>query len=309
LATSDPAQASTIGSGPAFDAFTQPARGSFWVEAGRTLLRQHTLELVLGGGFILLALIAGIFADVIAPHDPDFQDVRAVSSSPSLSHPFGTDNIGRDLLSRVIYGARVSLTVGFASVALGIAIATVVGVVSGYAGRWVDMVLQRFVDMLMAFPTLILILLVVSVFGSNLQNVILAISLFLIAAPSRVVRAEVLSVKERPFVEAARATGCNNFQIIVRHILPNIVHIVVIMISINVGGAIIVEASLSFLGLGVPPPAATWGNMIAGPGTFYLRKAPWMILAPGLALALTVYAFNMLGDALRDVLDPRLRVG
>jgi peptide/nickel transport system permease protein len=298
LATTDPTQASSIGGAPAFDAFTQPARGSFWVDAGRTLLGQHTLELVLGGGFILVALIAGIFADVIAPHDPDFQDVRAVSASPSFSHPFGTDNIGRDLLSRVIYGARVSLTVGFASVALGIAVATLVGVISGYAGRWVDMVLQRFVDMLMAFPTLILILLVVSVFGSNLQNVILAISLFLIAAPSRVVRAEVLSVKERPFVEAARAIGCNNVQIIIRHILPNVVHIVVI-----------VEASLSFLGLGVPPPAATWGNMIAGPGTFYLRKAPWMILAPGLALALTVYAFNMLGDALRDVLDPRLRVG
>ncbi|MFN0146329.1 MAG: ABC transporter permease [Dehalococcoidia bacterium] len=300
---------STASGGPQADIFAPSARKSFWMEALGMLVRQHTFEFAVGGGCILLMLLAGIFAPLIARDDPNFQDVRAVSAAPSLSHPFGTDNIGRDLFSRVAYGARVSLTVGFASVALGIAVATIVGVASGYSGRWIDMVLQRFVDMLMAFPTLILILLVVSIFGSNLRNVIFAISIFLIAAPSRVVRAEVLSVKERPYIEAARSIGCTNFQIIMRHILPNIVHIVVIMISINIGGAIIVEASLSFLGLGVPPPAATWGNMIAGPGTFYLQKAPWMVLAPGLALALTVYAFNMLGDALRDVLDPRLRVG
>jgi peptide/nickel transport system permease protein len=213
------------------------------------------------------------------------------------------------VFSRVAHGARVSLRVGVASVALGIAVATVVGMVSGYSGKWIDLILQRVVDMLMAFPTLILILLVVSIFGSSERNVIFAIALFLVAAPSRVVRAEVLGAKQRPYVEAARSLGCSNIRIMVHHIFPNIVHVVVIMISINIGGAIITEAALSFLGLGVPPPAPTWGNMIAGPGTLYLRKAPWMVLAPGAALALTVYAFNMLGDALRDVLDPRLRVG
>ena len=151
-------------------------------------------------------------------------------------------------------------------------------------------------------------MLVVAVFCASTQNVIFAIALFIIAAPSRVVRAEVLAVKGRPYIESAKAIGCTDIRILTHHIFPNIVHVVIIMVSVNLGGVIITEASLSFLGLGVPPPAASWGNMIAGPGTFFLRKAPWMVIAPGVALALTVYAFNMLGDALRDVLDPRLRV-
>lgn len=249
-----------------------------------------------------------LLAEIIDPAPPNFQDARAVLQSPSFDHPFGTDNIGRDVFSRVVHGARVSLTVGFSAVGLGIAVAALVGVVSGYFGGWVDLVLQRIVDIMMAFPSLILILLIVAIFGASTTNVIIAIAIFIIAAPSRVVRAEVLSVKERQFVEAARATGCSNLRIIGRHILPNIVHVLIVMVSINIGAVIIVEASLSFLGLGVPPPAPSWGNMIAGPGTFYLRQAPWMVIFPGLALSLTVYAFNMIGDALRDVLDPRLRV-
>jgi peptide/nickel transport system permease protein len=285
----------------------RPGRRGFWWDALRTLVRDHPFEFFVSGGILLVMIVAAIGAPWIATDDPAFQDATAVSKAPSLDHFFGTDNIGRDVFSRVAHGARVSLTVGVSAVALGILAATVIGLVSGYAGRWVDVAIQRVVDVMMAFPSLILILLVVAVFGASQRNVIFAIALFIIAAPSRVVRAEVLSIKGRQYVEAARAVGCSGLRIMFRHILPNVIHVIIIMVSINIGGVIILEASLSFLGLGVPPPAPSWGNMIAGPGTFYLRKAPWMVIAPGLALALTVYAFNMFGDALRDVLDPRLR--
>jgi len=299
---------STVAEEVQFDERLASQRASFLVDALRQLIKRHPFEFFISGGIILIMTVAAVTAPWISRVDPSFQDARAVSQSPTLDHPFGTDNIGRDVFSRTVHGARVSLTVGASAVALGILAATVIGIVSGYFGRWVDVAIQRLVDMMMAFPTLILILLVVSIFGASKQNVIFAIALFLIAAPSRVVRAEVLSIKSRQYIEAARSVGCSNVRIMSHHILPNIVHILIIMVSINIGGVIITEASLSFLGLGVPPPAPSWGNMIAGPGTFFLRKAPWMVLAPGAALALTVYAFNMMGDALRDVLDPRLRL-
>jgi peptide/nickel transport system permease protein len=288
--------------------FVRRGRPNFWLDALRNLIKRHPFDFFFSGGILVIMITAALTAPWIEGADPAFQDANAVSSSPSLDHPFGTDNIGRDVFSRTVHGARVSLTVGFAAVGLGILAATVIGLISGYSGRWVDVIIQRLVDMMMAFPTLILILLVVAIFGASKQNVIFAIALFIIAAPSRVVRAEVLSVKGRQYIEAARSVGCSNLRIMLTHILPNVVHVIIIMVSINIGGVIITEASLSFLGLGVPPPAPSWGNMIAGPGTFYLRNAPWMVIAPGVALALTVYAFNMLGDALRDVLDPRLRV-
>jgi peptide/nickel transport system permease protein len=290
------------------DDFAARKRANFWVDALRNLVKRHPFEFFFSGGILAIMITAAVLAPWIQGTDPAFQDATAVSASPSLDHPFGTDNIGRDVFSRTVHGARVSLTVGFAAVGLGILAATIIGLVSGYSGRWIDVIIQRLVDMMMAFPTLILILLVVAIFGASKQNVIFAIALFIIAAPSRVVRAEVLSVKSRQYIEAARSVGCGNIRIMLTHILPNVIHVIIIMVSINIGGVIITEASLSFLGLGVPPPAPSWGNMIAGPGTFYLRNAPWMVIAPGLALALTVYSFNMLGDALRDVLDPRLRV-
>ena len=280
---------------------------SFWGGVARALVRNHPFEFFFSGLIILLIVGMAAFASFIAPAPPEFQDVRAVQQSPSFDHPFGTDNIGRDVLSRVSYGARISLRVGFAATILGISIATVLGAVSGYFGGWLDMVLQRIVDTMMAFPSLVLILLIVAMFGNQEHFVILAIAIFIIAAPSRVVRAEVLSVKERLYVEAARATGCGNVRILTRHILPNIFHVIIVIASINIAGAILVEAALSFLGLGIPAPAPSWGNMISGQNTFYLRAAPWMLIFPGLALSLTVYAFNMMGDALRDVLDPRLR--
>lgn len=282
-------------------------RQSFWGGIGRALVRNHPFEFFISGMVIVVIFGLAILAPWIEPAAPEFQDARAVLESPSFDHPFGTDNIGRDVFSRVVHGARISLRVGFASVAIGITIATVVGAISGYFGGWVDMLLQRVVDTMMAFPSLVLILLVVAMFGNEERFVILAISIFIIAAPSRVVRAEVLSVKERQYIEAAQSVGCSNLRILGQHILPNIVHVIIVIASINIAGAILVEASLSFLGLGIPAPAPSWGNMISGQNTFWLRQAPWMLLFPGLALSLTVYAFNMMGDALRDVLDPRLR--
>ena len=282
-------------------------RRGFWWDVLRTLVHKHAFDFFFSAVVIVVIATAALAAPLLAPADPNFQDIRAVSSKPSVSHPFGTDNIGRDVFSRVLYGARVSLTIGVSAVALGIAAAALIGMVSGYAGRWIDLAIQRVVDVMMAFPTLILILMIVAVFGASKRNVIFAIAMFIIAAPSRVVRAEVLSVKSRLYIEAARSMGCGSGRIIFHHIFPNVFHVIIIMVSINIGGVIITEASLSFLGLGVPPPAPSWGNMIAGPGTYFLRKAPWMVVAPGAALALTVYSFNMLGDALRDTLDPRLR--
>jgi peptide/nickel transport system permease protein len=261
------------------------------------------------GGVVILAIVvlASVFAPLIQRAEPNYQDVSAVQAKPSLAHPFGADHIGRDVFSRVVNGGRISLTVGISSVLLGVAIATVVVMVSGYFGGIVDLIVQRLVDIMMAFPGLILILMTVALFGSNKRNVILAIAIFIIAGPSRLIRAQVLSLRSQQFVEASQSVGAGHLRIMLRHILPNMAHIIIVMVSINIGGAIILEASLSFLGLGVPPPAPTWGNMIAGPGSFYIRSAPWMVLFPGLVLSLTVYAFNMLGDALRDVLDPRLR--
>jgi peptide/nickel transport system permease protein len=285
----------------------RPVRRSFWFDALRLLARRHKFEFFGSGAIILTVIVLAVLADLIQPAEPNYQNARAVLESPSFSHPFGTDNIGRDVFSRVVHGARISLTVGLSSVAIGITIATLVGAISGFAGGWIDVVIQRVVDTLMAFPSLVLILLIVAMFGNEQRYVILAISIFIIAAPSRVIRAEVLAAKQNQYILAARATGCSGRRILTHHILPNIVHVIIIVASINIAGAILVEASLSFLGLGIPAPAPSWGNMIAGPGQFYLRQAPWMVIFPGLALSLTVYAFNMMGDAVRDVLDPRLR--
>jgi ABC-type dipeptide/oligopeptide/nickel transport system permease subunit len=284
-----------------------PRSRSFWRGVGVALVRNHPFEFFVSGLIILTILLLALAAPLIEPAPPEYQDASAVLESPSLDHPFGTDNIGRDIFSRVVYGARISLRIGFAAVVLGITVATVVGAVSAYFGGWLDILLQRVVDTMMAFPSLVLILLIVAMFGNEERYVILAIAIFIVAAPSRVVRAEVLSVKERHYVEAARSIGSSNVRILTRHIFPNIVHVVIVIASINIAGAILVEASLSFLGLGIPAPAPSWGNMISGQNTFWLRQAPWMLLFPGAALSLTVYAFNMMGDALRDVLDPRLR--
>jgi ABC-type dipeptide/oligopeptide/nickel transport system permease subunit len=228
--------------------------------------------------------------------------------SPNTEFLFGTDPLGRDVLSRIIHGARISLLVGFLSVALGIAVGTGIGLASGYWEGKVDQVLQRIVDTLMAFPGIVLALAVMAVLGQSLTNIILVIGLVIAPGSSRVVRGTVLSIKHNVYIDASRSVGASDLRIILRHILPNVFAPIIILASVWIGNAIVIEAALSFLGLGTPPPTPSWGGMLAGEGQRNLENAPWLAVFPGVAISITVLAFNMLGDALRDVLDPRLRM-
>jgi len=219
----------------------------------------------------------------------------------------GGDSLGRDVLSRLFYGGRVSLYVGLVSISFGITIGSILGAVSAYYGGKLDLIIQRFVDAFIAFPGIILGLAIMAVLGSGVNNIIFA--LFLVLAPSaiRTVRAQALAVKESEYVLAATAVGAGDFRIILRHIMPNLMSIFIILFSLNLGYAIIVESTLTFLGVGVPPDVPSWGGMLAEGGFAYIKDAPWLAIAPGVALALAVFSINLLGDALRDVLDPRLR--
>lgn len=255
---------------------------------------------------IFVALIAG--APLVAPFAADESTNRYVTS-PSLSNWFGTDHLGRDVLSRVLYGGRVSLQVGFASVILGLGVGVVVGVVSGYLGGLVDNVMQRVVDIFMAIPNILLALTIVASFGAGAQNVTLAIAAGIAPRAARVVRGSTLAVRGQPYIEAAVSLGMTPIRLMSRHILPNIMAPIIVVASIQLGVAVIIEASLSFLGLGVPLNVPTWGNMLSGAGLSYMVRAPWMAIAPGVALTLVVIALNLVGDSLRDILDPRLRGG
>lgn len=257
--------------------------------------------------FIVFLLVVAAAGPALATHDPLQNDLRAVLAGPSADHFFGTDSNGRDVYSRIVHGARLSLFVGFASVIFGITGAVVVGLVSGYAGGTVDYLIQRVTDAVMAIPGLILLLALVSVLEPSLLNLVIALCIVVMPGTIRVVRAEVLVAKEYDYVLAAHALGASSRRIVVRHVLPNVMAPILILGSVVVGTAILIEASLSFLGLGVPPPAPTWGNMLSGPNRQYMASAPWLVIFPGLAITLAVLAFNMLGDALRDIFDPRLR--
>ena len=277
----------------------------------RTLIRHKPLGAI--SAVILCGLIAtAALAPVIAPYDPYRFNLNE-RGLPIRLHPpdakflFGTDTHGRDVLSRIIYGARVSLIVGFLSVAIGTLAGTLIGLVSGYWEGSIDQVLQRLVDTLMAFPGIVLALAVLSVFGQSLLNVILVIGLVIAPGASRVVRGTVLSVKHNTYVDAARAAGASSWRIILRHILPNVFAPILIIASVWLGNAIVIEAALSFLGLGTPPPTPTWGGMLSGEGRRSLETAPYLAIFPGLAISIVVLAFNMFGDAVRDLLDPRLR--
>ena len=265
-----------------------------------------------GAVVTLLLILTAIFAPVIAPFDPyDFnlteRGLPLRREAPNGEFLFGTDALGRDVLSRIIYGARVSLLVGFLSVAVGTALGTAIGLASGYWEGKVDQVLQRIVDTFMAFPGIVLALAVVAVLGQSLINIILVISIVIAPGTSRVVRGAVLAIKQNVYVDAARSIGASDLRIVVRHLLPNVMAPVIIIATVWIGNAIVIEAALSFLGLGTPPPTPTWGAMLAGEGQRNLENAPWLAIFPGLAISIVVLSFNMLGDALRDVLDPRLR--
>ena len=265
------------------------------------------------GGFIVLALVVtALLAPVLSPYDPrqiihEADNRVPVHVAPGLQYPMGTDHVGRDIVSRIVYGARISLYVGLGAVLIGVTGWFVVGMVSAYAGRGVDLVVQRLVDAMQAVPGLIIVLAIMAVLGSSLNNVVIAIVIGMLAPVVRTVRSQVLSVKEMEYVAAARAIGAPASRIVARHILPNCLAIYLILATYYLGFAIILEATLSFLGVGVPPDVPSWGGMLTAAAQGHIRKAPWAGIFPGLAIFIVVLGFNLLGDALRDVLEPRLR--
>lgn len=255
--------------------------------------------------FVVLCLLA-IFAPIITPYSPIDQSIMNRMKPPSMEHLFGTDAFGRDMFTRALFGARISLTVGVVSVFLGMTIGSVFGVLSGYYGRWIDAVIMRTMDVLLSFPTLITGIIIVALLGPSLTNVIIAITITLIPKFARIARAPTLAVKERAYIEACRSMGFSDLRIILFHIIPNILTEVLVMASLWTANAIMIEAGFAFLGLGVRAPTPTWGGMIRE-GFEHIFQAPWMSIFPGLCILLAVLSLNLIGDGLRDALDPRLK--
>jgi peptide/nickel transport system permease protein len=272
------------------------------------LIREKPLGL-LGAGIVFGMLGVAVFADVLAPYGYAQTSLLQRFQGSSLEHWMGTDQLGRDLLSRVIYGTRVSLSVSLGAAALGTLLATLIGVTSAFFGGRYDLGVQRFVDAWEAFPGLLLLLTIMSLLGPGLFNITVVLGFSFGIQNSRIVRGAALSVKENAYIEAAQAFGGNNLRIMLRHILPNVAAIIIVVATIGLGNLILIEASLSFLGFGVPPPHPTWGGMLSLQGLSYMYQAPWLAIWPGVALSAAVFGFNMFGDALRDLLDPRLRGG
>jgi peptide/nickel transport system permease protein len=281
----------------------------FLVEVVVRLIKEKPLGTI-GGAIVLILFLVGIFANFLAPYGYNEMVLGARLQPPSTHYWLGTDNLGRDLLSRIIYGARISMIVGVSVPAISTVLSLIIGGVSGFFGGKVDLIIQRFVDTVMCFPGLVIMLTVVAITGPGLTQVILLLGILGgIGGLVRVKRSAVLGIKGNVYVEAAKAIGCPNIRIMMKHILPNIMAVVIVSFSMGMGGAILAEATLSFLGFGIPPPAPSWGGMLSGPARRYMLQAPWMALWPGLALSMVVYGMNMLGDGLRDILDPRLRGG
>lgn len=245
-----------------------------------------------------------VFAPFISPYDPASQDLSQRLAAPSAQHLLGTDDLGRDVLSRMIYGARVSMSVGFFAVLLTVLIGVTLGIISGYFGGWVDSVLMRFTDIMLCFPTFFLILLVIAFFEPNIYNIMIVIGLTSWTGLARIVRAEVLSVREREFVLASKMLAVSNVRLFFVHILPNVISPIIVYAAIGIGGAILTESGLSFLGLGVQPPMSSWGQILMQ-GKDYIYIAWWLSVFPGILILFTVLAFNLIGEALRDVLDPK----
>ena len=262
---------------------------------------------------ILIMGLAAIFAEAIAPHEPEVINVGAMLTAPSFEHPFGTDAFGRDILTRIIYGARTALTIGFLSSFIGCTLGGLLGIASAYFGGRADLIIQRFVDVMLSFPIIVLALVVVAVLGKTEVmgidlNLVFAIAIPIIPRSSRVVRSAALSVRAMPYIDAARAGGYSAWHIITRHMAPNVLAPYLILLTAYIAQAILLEASLSFLGLGVSEPKPAWGLMLAGDSSNFYQEAPWMIIFPGLAISLAVFAFNLFGDSLRDWLDPKFRM-
>ena len=276
---------------------------------GRTLWRFIRKKPLGAAGAVIMGaiVVTALFADLVATHDPVATDAAHTLARPGAARWLGTDNLGRDIYSRIVHGARVSLIVGVASTLLGSALGGVIGLLSGYAGGRVDLVTQRVLDILQGLPLLVLALVMSAALGPSITNVVIAISVPIIPRAARVVRSSVLSIREMQYVEAARALGLMHLRIAFRHVLPNTVGPFIVLCTAQLGSAILVEAALSFLGLGVPEPYPSWGRMLSVSAAEYAQKAPHLVLFPGLAISLAVFGSNLLGDALRDTLDPRLR--
>ena len=281
---------------------------SRFLEVWVRLVREKPLGL-LGAGIVFGMLGVAVFADVLAPYGYAQTSLLHRFQGSSLEHWMGTDQLGRDLLSRVIYGTRVSLSVSLGAAALGTLLATLIGVTSAFFGGRYDLGVQRFVDAWEAFPGLLLLLTIMSLLGPGLFNITVVLGFSFGIQNSRIVRGAALSVKENAYIEAAQAFGGNNLRIMLLHMLPNVAAIIIVVATIGLGNLILIEASLSFLGFGVPPPHPTWGGMLSLQGLSYMYQAPWLAIWPGVALSAAVFGFNMFGDALRDLLDPRLRGG
>ncbi|MEJ0016527.1 MAG: ABC transporter permease [Acetobacteraceae bacterium] len=278
---------------------------SFW-QATLHFCRREPLG-AFGLLIVIVMAVTGVFAELLAPYSPTANDFAAMTEAPSLAHWLGTDQFGRDLLSRIIYGARTALIVGLSSAIVGGFAGLVLGVASAYFGGTLDMIFQRIFDVVMAFPLIIMALAMVAIFGTGVHNVIIAITIPLIPRCARVVRASALAIRVIPYVDAARACGYSHARIILRHMVPNVMAPFLIMLTAFVGQAILAEASLSYLGLGVQEPTPAWGLMLQGGAEEYASTAPWIAIFPGLSIALTVFGVSLFGDALRDVLDPKLR--
>ncbi|MGH2588817.1 MAG: ABC transporter permease [Dehalococcoidia bacterium] len=262
-----------------------------------------------GALIVVVLVVMAVFHMAIATHDPNALSPNEVLQGPSTAHWFGTDAFGRDIFSRVAYGAWTSLQVSLIAVAIGTVLGVAVGVASGYFGGATDMVLQRVVDAILAFPSLILAIALVGLVGPSVKNVSIAIGLITFPSLSRIVRGPVLSIKAQQYVEAAYGTGASSLRIMARHILPNLMTVIIVVATARLGSAILVESALSFLGLGPPPPNPTWGSMLSGDAIYIMQTAWWLAVFPGAAITLVVLGFNLFGDALRDVLDPRMRGG
>ena len=283
-------------------------RHSLFVDTFLRLVKEKPLGTV-GLVITVILLVVGIFAKFIAPYG-----MNEVGAGPNLAHPsihfwLGTDNLGRDLLSRIIYGAQISVIVGLVGSALSVLLSTIIGILCGYIGGAFDMIIQRIVDAWMCIPGLILMMLIVSIVGPGLWTIVVVLGISSGINGSRIVRSATMSVKENVYLQAAKGIGCSPIEILIKHILPNITAPLIVMFSTMVPNLIIQEASLSFLGFGVPPPAPSWGTLLTGDARRFMFQAPWLILWPGIALSVVVYGVNMFGDALRDILDPRLRGG
>jgi len=306
---------------PGLESAASPGLG--FLQALLRFVRTKPLGTV-GAAIVLLILLTALLAPVIAPYNFDHRAISERLQNPSLGHPLGTDELGRDLLSRVIYGARVSAFVGFGSVIIATVIAGTLGMASGYFGGALDTSVQRLVDMWIAFPFLILLLAFLAVFGTPLGpahlgpvmlepaqqragQIIIILGLLFAIRDSRVVRGATLSVRHTVYIEAAKGLGASNFRVLARYILPNIMPTLIVLATLQLGAAILAEATLGFLGFGIPDPVPSWGRMLSGIARARLRSDPWLAFWPGLAISMAVFGFNMLGDALRDVLDPRLR--